>query len=392
VSAALRRFAASAVLVLLATSALAHDRTTSYSNWDIDGRRARVTARLSLLDASRFPWFFTDDGDMQLKSYLTERLRLFAGDTPCAVAGAPVRLDAPPERLVFEWRVDCPSEGDLSVRSDLLLDDAPSHLHFARVNRDGAPLLERVLSESERTWRLESTQGTNLPGYVLLGIDHILTGYDHLAFLLALLLIEASLWEVAKVVTGFTVGHSITLALAILGAIRPEAAAVEALIGLSIALVAGENLWLLGGRQRSVPWTIAAVLLALAVAATAGWGGVPALTLAGLALFALCYFQLLERVQNPARLRWGVAFLFGLIHGFGFAAILLEAHLPPARLVQALFGFNAGVELGQVAVVLLVWPLLVWNSRRARGRLLVEATSAAVLALGTFWFVTRAYG
>src|SRR5262249_30719114 len=153
----------------------------------------------------------------------------------------------------------------------------------------------------------------------------------HLAFLLALLLVEASLWEVAKVVTGFTVGHSITLALAILGVLRPETSAIEALIGLSIALVAGENLWLLAGRPGGVPWAIGGVLLALAAGAAIGVGGVPALTLAGLALFTLCYFHLLERVSYPARLRWAVAFLFGLIHGFGFAGVLIEAHLPPAR-------------------------------------------------------------
>ena len=386
--------------LLFATAAAAHDRTTSYSTWDIDGRDARVTVRLSLLDASRFPWFFEDDAETQMQRYLGQRLQLVAGDTPCQIAAEPKRLDAPPERLVYEWRVRCPAQGELSVRSDLLLDVAPSHLHFARVTRDGQPLLERVLSDAERAWPLGTASssseddhgGTTLLGYIQLGIEHILTGYDHLAFLLALLLIEGSLWEVAKVVTGFTVGHSITLALAILGVLRPEASAIEALIGLSIALVAGENLWLLAGRPARLPWALGATLCALALVAARGWGGVPALTLAGLALFSVCYFALLERVSRPVRLRWAVAFLFGLIHGFGFAGVLVEAHLPTQRLVQALFGFNAGVELGQVAVVLLVWPLLAWLANRSFGRLAVELTSAAVLALGTFWFVTRAYG
>jgi hypothetical protein len=389
-----------AFVLLLAAPALAHDRTTSYSTWEIQGRGARVTVRLSLLDASRFPWFFEDGADEKMKRYLAQRLQLVAGNTPCEIVGEPERLDAPLERLVYEWHLSCPEAGELSIHNDLLLDVAPSHLHFARVTRDGTALLERVLSDAERSWPLPAKAsggggddgGTTLAGYVQLGIEHILTGYDHLAFLFALLLIEGSMWEVAKVVTGFTVGHSLTLALAILGVVRPETGAIEALIGLSIALVAGENLWLLGGRPRFVPWGLGAVLLALGAGAAAGFGRVPGLTLAGLALFSLSYFELLERVSQPVRLRWAVAFLFGLVHGFGFAGVLVEAHLPTQRLVQALFGFNAGVEIGQIGVVVLVWPLLAYFTRRAGGRLVVEMTSAAVLALGAFWFVTRAYG
>ena len=119
----------------------------------------------------------------------------------------------------------------------------------------------------------------------------------------------------------------------------------------------------------------------------------PAVTLAGLALFVGCYFALLDRVPRPERLRWAVALLFGLIHGFGFAGVLLEADLPPDRLLAALFGFNAGVELGQVGLVAVVWPLwrLLGRAPAAR-RLAVEAGSALAAGLGLFWFVSRAYG
>jgi len=389
-----------ALLLGLALPAAAHDRSTSYSTWDIREREARVTVRLALLDASRFPWFSQPGAEETLPRYLADRLALAAGDAHCAPIAPPRRLEAPPERLVYEWRVRCPADGELSLRSEILLDVAPSHLHFARVRRDGVSLLERVLSDGDRSWALESEAAepeaeagaASVRDYVALGIEHILTGYDHLAFVLALILIEASLWEVAKVVTGFTLGHSITLALAILGLVSPDTAAVEALIGLSIALVAGENLWLLGGRPWRVPWALAAVLLLLAGAALLGRGTVPGLTLGGLALFTLCYFALLERVAQPVRLRWAVAFLFGLIHGFGFASVLAEAHLSADRLLRALVGFNTGVEIGQIGVVLLLWPVLGLVARAAAGRLVVEVASAAVLALGTFWFVTRAYG
>jgi hypothetical protein len=224
--------------------------------------------------------------------------------------------------------------------------------------------------------------------YVALGVEHIATGYDHLVFLLGLLLLASRASEVITIVTGFTLAHSITLGLAALGRVRPEAAAVEALIGLSIALVAAENGWLLSGKRRLVPCVVVAVLVATGALAAAGIGAVPAATLLGLALFATCYFALLERVERPARLRFAIAFCFGLVHGFGFAGVLAEVALPQGRLLPALLGFNLGVELGQLAIVALVWPLLVLLSRAQAGRWhrpVLEVGTAMVCGLGMFW-------
>ncbi len=391
-------------LVLVPQRAAAHDRTTSYSAWQIDGARARVVVRLSALDVSRFPWAATGErhaAEHRLADYLTSHLQLLSGDTPCAVREGPRPLNATPGRLAYEWSVDCQQTGRLEIRSTLFVEVASAHLHFARVARKGLPV-ERVLSAREPVWPLEDasaspgvgTAGTSLPGYVLIGIEHILSGYDHLTFLLALLLIGGSLGEVAKVVTGFTVAHSITLGLAVLGYVRPEQASVEALIGLSIALVAAENVWVLGPCSRAVPRLIAATLAVLALVAATGHGRVPALTLAGLALFSLCYFDLLGRVARAGSLRWAIAFIFGLVHGFGFASVLVEAGLPTERLVQALCGFNIGVELGQLMVVAFIWPLLRFALRRGEGwRLaILNYGSAATLAVGVFWFVSRAFG
>src|SRR6185295_2674898 len=174
------------------------------------------------------------------------------------------------------------------------------------------------------------------------------------------------------------------------GGLQPPRAPIEALIGLSIALVAAENVWLVGGRRRVLPVTLVATLAGLALVAVAGHGHLPALTLVGLAVFAASYFALLDRMARPAALRAAAAFVFGLVHGLGFAGVLIEAHLEPAHVVRALLGFNAGVEVGQLAVVALAWPAL----RAVVGRrpLAVELASAAVGGLGVFWFVTRAYG
>jgi len=383
-------------LVLVAARAGAHDRTTSTSSWDIRGRGALVTVGLAALDVSRFPWATGADRDAALGAYLARHLELVAGETPCVVAAGPRALAAPPGRVLYEWRLDCPPGGTLAVRSEVLLEVAPGHLHFARVRRDGAAPVERVLSERERSWVLDAGSGApasaSVASYVKLGVEHILGGADHVAFLVALLLLGGGLADVARLVTGFTVGHSLTLGMAVLGWVQPDRAAVEALIGLSIALVATENVWLAGERTFVLPSMVVVTLGALAISAATGWGRVPAATLAGVALFVLCYFGLLRRVSRPGALRWGVAFLFGLVHGFGFAAVLVEARLVAERLVPALFGFNAGVELGQLGVVALIWPVM--HAIQARGRLrhaILEAGSAVVLALGVFWFVSRAY-
>ena len=375
-------------LALLAAPVAAHDRTTSYSHWDIRGTRAHVTVGLAALDVSRFPWATSADAVATLGSYLADHLRLLAGADPCSVTEPPRPLAAPAGRVAYEWTVSCPSVASLALRSDLFAAVAPTHLHFAGVSRDGVALPERVLSSAAPISPLGGADaGTSLAGYVRLGVEHILTGWDHLAFLVALLLIARSAREVGAIVTGFTVAHSITLAVAVLGWVRPERAGVEAVIGLSIAVVAAENVWRTSGPS---PLGAAVIGVALAVVAAAGVGRVPALTLVGMALFVPCYLGLVQRVSRPAALRWTVAFLFGLVHGFGFASVLSDARLAPDRLVHALLGFNGGVELGQLAVVAVAWPLL--RFAIARRPALVEVGSAAVAGLGAFWFVTRAFG
>lgn len=361
-----------------------------------------MTVRLAPLDVSRLPWT-AEETDRALAEYVAARLQVLAGAEPCPPAGPLRRLASAAAQIVFEWDVACPPEGALRIRGDLLYEVAPSHLHFAQVRQKGAPPLERVLSEGDREWALPDAGdpaacragGATVAGYVKIGIDHILSGPDHLSFIFALLLLGSSLGEVAKIVTGFTVAHSITLALTVLGYLRPDRAAIDALIGLSIAMVAIENLWLGGWRGWTVPALVGGGLAAQAAAAALGFGCVPAVTLTGLAVFSVCYFGLLARLNRAESLRWAIAFLFGLVHGFGFAGVLLEAQLSTDRLVRALFGFNAGVEVGQFALVLLVWPPLRRAALLANGRLhawLLEAGSAAVLAIGLFWFVSRTYG
>ncbi len=395
-----RRLARLAVLALLVALGLqagpsrAHDRSYSYSTWTAAPGGARLELRLPARELASLPAARTEES---LAADLSSRLRLESTGGPCGASAPPDRLPAPSGWVRYAWSLDCPEGTPRVLRSTLLLDVIPHHLHFVRWNGADGSAAERVLAAGDGEWPLvageeRAAAGEPWSGYLWLGIEHIATGYDHLAFVIALLLLAGSLGEVATLVSGFTVAHSVTLALAVLGVVRPPTGAIESLIGLSIALVALENGWLLGGRGRAIPAATVGGLLAVSGLAAAGWIGLPPIVLLGVALFAVCHFGLLSRSARPARLRAAVALAFGLVHGFGFAGVLTELELPRARLLGALLGFNVGVEIGQLAIVLCGWPILRWVSRvRPAGhRLLIEGGSSAVLALGLYWFLTRA--
>ncbi|MEO8630367.1 MAG: HupE/UreJ family protein [Betaproteobacteria bacterium] len=174
--------------------------------------------------------------------------------------------------------------------------------------------------------------------FYLLGIEHILTGYDHLLFLLALILRGGNVWSLFKIITAFTIAHSITLALAALNIVVLPSALVEATIALSIAYVAAENLFM----------------------------------------------------RKAVSHRWAVSFVFGLVHGFGFSSVLRELGLPKQGLVWALLNFNLGVETGQAVAVLIAVPVLIWLRRFRWEPRAVMALSVIVLAVGLTLFVERA--
>ena len=175
--------------------------------------------------------------------------------------------------------------------------------------------------------------------FVIEGIHHIFIGPDHILFVVGLLLLGGGLGQLLKIVTAFTVAHSITLGLATFGLVNPPAAIVEPAIALSIVFV-GVHAFL--GKQRHDPRL----------------------------LFAFC---------------------FGLIHGFGFASVLREMVLPRHALGWSLFAFNGGVEIGQACIVLLVVPLLALVRHRSpkMGERVTTAGALGVTAAGAFWFFQR---
>lgn len=389
--------------LLICGAALAHDRTHSYSTWKFEGSKVEVLVRLAELDTTHFAWglYPPAERDRELSQYLRERMLVSIDGQPCAAESLPRNLRPGAGRLAFSWTFECPPGRTVRIRSDMMFEVAPTHLHFVRVEGLTPTPLEKVFTAAQREWTIEEDNGppareapTGFLGYLTLGLEHIATGYDHLAFVVALVLLGGSLASLAKVVTAFTVAHSVTLACSVLGWLKPDAQAVEALIGFSIAMVAVENLWLRSQRCWRGPWFFVGGAAVVTVLAATGRGNVPFPVSAGTALFAASFFAWAQSGPPADSWRWVVAFLFGLVHGFGFATVLLEVGLPPMALAMALGGFNLGVELGQLAVVGITWPLLRWlmGARPALGAWVVDVASAIVLGLGTYWFFVRAYG
>ena len=202
------------------------------------------------------------------------------------------------------------------------------------------------------------------------------------------------LLDLVGTATAFTVGHSVTLALAATGQVRPRGATVELLIALSILVLALEGFAALDKRSRTVRLAGGALLGGAPVLVWAVGGGHSPLVLVGLALFAVAY---LEWMRRPARqpsgvLRGAVAFAFGLVHGFGFAGVLVETQLSGINLVVALLSFNLGVELGQsIALVALTGALWRFHGGPLQ-RPAVLLGSTVTFWVAAYWAGTRILG
>ncbi len=244
-------------------------------------------------------------------------------------------------RLLFE-----PAAGErLFIRSRWLTGLPFGHRQYlAIVDLNGQTIEKRLLDaeNSSATVHLRPAARADsrvaFGDFFTLGVEHIVTGYDHLLFLLALLIGGGGLVASAKIITSFTVAHSITLAVAVFGLVELSSGFVEAMIALSIIYVGAENL--------------------------------------------------LDRRLGR---RWIITFLFGLVHGFGFASILREIGLGSgAGVVVPLLSFNLGVELGQVALAMIALPLI-WQFRRRSTsfELCARLTSAGIVILAAHWLVER---
>jgi hypothetical protein len=356
-------------LCFLAPAAAAHKASDSYlylerydqgarGRWDIALRDLNDALELDQNRDGQLTWGELLAAEPRVDAYARARLHATTPGGACATRVGPMSAveHSDGAYAALTLSLQCPGPAStLSLRYDSLFDVDAQHRGVVRTSDEAAPT---VFTKSHRQAQLDLT-GTSgfsaLYATLRLGVEHILSGYDHLLFLLALLLPAAlrrrsggwvavpafgdALGDVLRVVTAFTLAHSLTLGLAAAGLVMLPSRFVESAIAFSVVLAAANNVF--------------------------------------------------PRVGSE---RWLVAFGLGLLHGFGFAATLSDVGLSTASFMRTLFGFNLGVELGQLAVVLLLLPLLYGLRRSPAYRTLgLRFGSAAVALVACVWLVERAF-
>lgn len=351
-----------ASLSVASRPAWAHVMGVSRGDYTPEGSRLHAEIAMRMDDAALAVAGLDADGDGRvspaevdraapaLKAALLDSLEVIADGTRCTAALDEARIDLP-DGLRLRGTYTCTHPPlRLHLRFGFL-DRLPSaHRHLATVHVAGGDT--ETLAVSERP-DFEVQMGEKPShGFASLlrgGIEHILTGGDHLAFLLALVLggtmvkqqrggdtLLARAGPLFAMLTAFTVGHSVSLAIATLGGFAPGPRFVEPAVALSVAYVGAEN------------------------------------------LFALSVAH-----------RWRLTFPFGLVHGFAFAGGLLPLGLPRAQLPMALFAFNLGVEVGQLLVLAALLPPLTWLGSRSWYPTAARVVSAAIVVAGVAWFFQR---
>jgi hypothetical protein len=318
--------------------------TTGFAKIAIEGETVRYSLTLDLEAASKL------DHD-RLAGIVSRHIEISADGNACTPLPGTVQPPLPGRSIVvivIHYACAAP------VRTMTLRDNLPvvlgrDHHTLASIEWPGGA--EQVLLDPDRPEArivvddrpagepAANPAGEGGLGFFELGIEHILTGLDHILFILALILGGGRIGSLLGIVTAFTVGHSITLGLAVLGLVRPPTWLVEPLIAASIAYVACENIVL----QRT-----------------------------------------------PSR-RWLVGLLFGFVHGFGFAGALIELELPPETLFSSLLFFNLGVEAGQAMIIALLFPALLLLSRFEWKRQAVTVISAVVLVAAVGLLAERTF-
>lgn len=326
-----------AVLVLLAGigSAAAHVSSLSTSRVTVDG--GTVRALLSLNPADLVAALKNEAALEAVLAYLDPRVGVSdAAGRPCPRTGGTV-ADGPHVEATLTWR--CAGTPAL-YRAAPFQEIDPTARHVVVLpGPDGDR--QAVLDSGRREVPLTDPPGLAAVAgaYLLSGIEHIFLGYDHVAFLLAVILWARSVRALLAIITGFTLAHSVTLGLAALDVVSLPSDVVEPLVAASVVFVSAENY-----------------------------------------------------VVRNASHRWWVATVFGFVHGFAFAGALGEMGLPQGAKLTALVCFNLGVELGQVGIVLLTVPLLTAIERRVSppsARRLVYGMSSILLAAGLYWLADR---
>ncbi len=389
--------------VLVPLAADAHTRSESYSHWYVSN--SSVTAQVTIPLREVMLLYQVADATLPPGDLFLRDVQASAGVAPkgtdCELTGSNA-LSAPSGFVRTELSFDCAGATPTALSLRAMYDVAPAHVNFARVHAGGRQFGETLLTDSADTWDitgLETAQRSpSFAAFLMLGAEHIAGGIDHIAFLLGLMLVAGSVGRTIVAVTGFTLGHSLSLAAAVLGYVHAEGRLVEAFIGFTVALVAVE--YFIADRRHIGRYALLSLAAAAGTGAAAVMSGALELralaTYLGFGLFSACYLLAAGTMvrTDPKRiplLLFVATLCFGLVHGFGFAGFLMDTGLLGGALFVPLLGFNLGVELGQlalVAVALLAARVLGDHVPRA----LPQLVAAGLASIGVYWFVGRTLG
>lgn len=380
-------------------AAEAHTRSESYSHWYLADSSVTGTVTIPLREVM----LLYQGGDagtpprQLFQQEVADKTSVMAGGRECALTAQNI-LQAASGFVRVELTFDCETRAAELIRFAAMFDVAPAHVNFAKLHRGAQTLGETLFTESAADWNIadvDASGSATFASFLGVGIAHIAGGYDHIAFLLGMLLVAGSIGRSVIAVTGFTLGHSISLAAAVLGYVHADGQLVEAFIGFTVALMALEYFML----RRPEFGKLAAGCMAIAwltglAGVTAGY--LPAragLAYFGFGVFAACYLlAALHNRGNTSRRATMLLFVasgaFGLVHGFGFAGFLMQTGLLGTSLFVPMLGFNLGVELGQLLIVAIALLAGMLVKQRIPAQL-PQLVAAGLCGIGVFWFVGR---
>lgn len=378
---------------------MSHQRSESYSKVKIDDQNnlklVQVEFSIQTFVLQRLNLGFTDNWEQELTNEITQN---FIFNQNCNPKDPPfLKNSFSTGYISLSWKMLCDSE-ILEIDLNLFFDKDPAHTHITTflINSEAFP--EKVFTNTNRNWSetdkqaQDSSSFDSFTDYLGLGFQHILSGFDHLAFLLALLILKLPIKRLVIIITGFTIGHSLTLALGALDLITPSSQLVEALIGYSILIIAMESAAAIT-KSYNLYSNVLVSLSFILILILSIFGHLKFIYgLIGMTVFSYCYLRLASKYSNFT-LTIAVTCLFGLIHGFGFAGNLSSIGLMEGRLLPAIFGFNIGVELGQILVVIVLSLIFHQVGKFLRGNtdFLRVFTASGLSCIGVFWFLERLF-
>ena len=394
------------ILFFLLSPLNAHYFSESFSKWNVVDNKVEANFSLLTLESTRI---FQVENYQKImfeenlsetdvfKIYLSQHLKVTSEGKNCSLVDEIKELNSQEGSLNLSLNFECPSNKEIIIINNALFNLVQSHIHIARIYIDNNLYTEKALFFNDQSIDLNEEKENNsfsnsFYKFFSLGLDHILSGYDHLLFILGLLLLVTNLKRLLLVITGFTIGHSLTLSLSVINIIQVKSSLVEALIGYTIMFVGLEYLYKENNDHRVSMIFITTLSLLLLIFGNLINPNFPYFLILGILLFSLGYFYLLKNLNSENNLLSIITIIFGLIHGFGFGGFLLGSKISSENIFSGLLGFNLGVEVGQiifVLLILLIYKLLMTLKITKIIEVMKNLSFFAVVFFGFFFFIQR---